>query len=121
MIARTHRFHGHGSLKGVYGRGQTVRSGQLALKYALNPRRSTYRVAVVVGRKVSKSAVVRNRIRRRIYAVVGNHAGQLEGAHDLVFTVFSEQIKELAPNRLDELVAGQLRAAGALKTSKTIS
>lgn len=38
-----------------------------SLKYVASHKRSTYRAAVVVSKKVHKSAVVRNRIRRRVY------------------------------------------------------
>ena len=71
MISVRHRFHGYGSLRTVYQRGQTVRGPAITLKYRYRgPQRQPYRVAVVVSRKVHKSAVVRNRIRRRLYEIV---------------------------------------------------
>ena len=70
MLIRAHRFHGYNSLRGVYGRGQTLRASLLNLKYQWREPNRPYRVAVVVSRKVSKSAVVRGRIRRRIYEIV---------------------------------------------------
>lgn len=114
MIARTHRFHGHNSLSFVYRHGQTVRGPQLALKYVRNQRRATYRAAVVVSSKVHKSAVVRNRLRRRIYEVIREHEAELHEPFDLVFTVFSDQLNELTPQQLSELVHSQLTQAGAL-------
>ena len=68
MIARAHRFHGHNSLRYVYGRGKIIRGQFFSLKYALNSKRRRYRAAVVVSRKVHKSAVVRNRIRRETFS-----------------------------------------------------
>jgi len=50
---------------------------------------------VVVSRKVHKSAVVRNRIRRRIYEIVRQSDARLTDHRDLVFTVFSERIAEM--------------------------
>jgi ribonuclease P protein component len=70
MISRSHRFHGYNSLRHVYRHGRMARGSQFAVKAALNPRRQTYRVAVVVSRKVNKSAVARNRMRRRLYELV---------------------------------------------------
>lgn len=65
MIGRTHRFHGHSALNGVYKRGKTVRVPMMSLRYLPRGPGRPYRVAVVISRKVSKSAVVRNRVRDR--------------------------------------------------------
>ncbi len=64
MISRKHRFHGYGSLKYVYKNGAAVRGPLFAIKFVENPKRDTYRLAVVISRKINKSAVARNRIRR---------------------------------------------------------
>src|SRR5665213_399071 len=61
MISRSHRFHGYNSLRHVYRQGRIARGSQFAVKTALNPNRKTYRVAIVVSRKVNKSAVAGNR------------------------------------------------------------
>ena len=58
MIHHTHRFHGRSSLRFVYQQGQVVRGQLVSLRYVRNGRQQLYRVAVVVSRKVSKSAVV---------------------------------------------------------------
>jgi ribonuclease P protein component len=114
MISQAHRFHGRNSLRFVYQRGQNVRGGAISLRFIENPRRQKYRVAVVVSRKVSKSAVVRNRIRRRIYEIVRGYARQLNGPLDLVFTVYGEDVAQLPHADLEELVVSQLTKAGAL-------
>ncbi len=103
----------------VYGHGQTVRGQFLALKYAPNSRRETYRVAVVVSKKVNKSAVVRNRIRRRIYEAVRLQAGTITGSYDLVFIVFHEQVVDLPVVDLQNMVKTQLQQAGVLDPGKT--
>jgi len=74
----------------------------MALKFAANPRRKTYRCAVVVGKKVNKSAVVRNRIRRRIYEIVRQQ--NITEPYDLVFTVFSEEVAGLPADKLKDPV-----------------
>lgn len=117
MIKSTHRFHGRGSLRFVYQRGQTVRGAQISLRYVLNSRRSEYRAAVVVSRKVSKSAVVRNRVRRRIYEIVRNNSAAINGPFDLVFTVYGDEVARLPHAKLQKAVLGQLRKAGALRSS----
>lgn len=95
MISRSHRFHGLGSLRFVYKRGQTVRGQHLALKYIRNSRQNSFRCAVVVGKKVSKSAVVRNRIRRRLYEQLRVQLDGFDKPYDLVVTVFSDQVAEM--------------------------
>lgn len=118
MISRAHRFHGYGSLKFVYQNGKTIRGPIIALKYSANPRRSTYRMAVVVSKKVNKSAVVRNRIRRRIYEAVRRYEANITDPFDIVCTVFHEQILELSPDQLDTMVHAQLVQAGIITKAK---
>lgn len=84
----------------------------VSLKFVRNQRRSTYRVAVVVSRKVHKSAVARNRIRRRVYQAFQSGAGQVQAPYDLVFTVFDEQLASLPFAELENRVASLLQKAG---------
>lgn len=114
MLSREHRFHGLGSLNFAYKQGQTVRGPLLSLKHTRNSRRSTYRVAVVVSRKVSKSAVVRNRIRRRVYEAFQVDAGSISGAHDLLLTVFSDQAATIEFSELQKQVHSLLVKADVL-------
>lgn len=100
MLGQAHRFHGYGSLRTVYGHGQTVRGPLLSLRYNHNTKRKTYRVAVVVSKKVHKSAVVRNRIRRRLYELIRLAALQDQPAYDVVVSVFSDKVAELPAQQL---------------------
>ena len=109
MIARKNRFHGHGSLRFVYKNGKVVRSQLYLIKYCLNPKRSQYRLAVVVSKKVHKSAVVRNRIRRRIYEIVRNL--KISTPLDIVFVIFDEQVACMDAAELSDLVDRQFTSA----------
>lgn len=111
MIARTHRFHGFNALRHVYGRGQTVRGPLVAVKYLANTKRDSYRAAVVVSRKVHKSAVVRNRIRRRMYEIIRHLEPRMSGSYDLVVTVFSEQVATMEAAGLTAMLTEQLERA----------
>ena len=111
MIARKNRFHGYGSLRYVYQNGQTVRGQLCALKYVRNSRRDTYRIAVVVSKKVSKSAVVRNRIRRRLYEAVRQTVLPSE-PFDLIINVYSDQLASCPDSELRQVVFDKLHAAG---------
>jgi ribonuclease P protein component len=120
MLSRAYRFHGHGSLRYVYTRGQAVRSNLGILKYAPNSRRKNWRAAVVVSRKVHKSAVVRNRIRRRLYEVIRTSIPADAPAIDMVYIVYSAQIADMPANQLAQTVRSQLTKARLTLTSHAI-
>ena len=112
MLARPHRFHGYNSLRAVYRRGQTVRGPMLSLKYSQRGPAKPFRAGIVVSRKVSKSAVVRNRIRRRLYEQVRQQLGQPKVSYDLVITAYDEQLASLPAAKLQETIQDLLQKAG---------
>jgi ribonuclease P protein component len=114
MINRTHRFHGYGSLRFVYQKGKTYRGQYGSIKCILNNRRKTYRMAVVVSRKVHKSAVVRNRIRRRIYEIVRCEEPNIIAPYDMIFTVFSDQVATIPYDELRQGILGKMQEAGII-------
>lgn len=75
MIIRKNRFHGHHSVSKV--RGSVTHSTNYSIRTAKNNKKD-YRLAVVVSKKVDSRAVIRNRIRRRIFEVFRTQ-GELEG------------------------------------------
>jgi ribonuclease P protein component len=111
MIGRNNRFHGRASIQRLYKSGKLVRSASLSLRFAPNPRRTQYRLAVVVSRKVSKSAVVRNRIRRRLYENVRILSGSLSVPHDLLLVVYDESIADKPAPELRSEVEKLLKKA----------
>jgi ribonuclease P protein component len=104
MLGQRHRFHGYGSLKQVYSQGQQARGSMLSLKFKQRDPRRPYRVAVVVSRKVSKSAVTRNRIRRRIYEQVRKASEGVDPGTDLVFTAYNEQLATISADKLQAMI-----------------
>ena len=111
MVSREHRFHGLGSLRFVYGRGEVARGPMFLIKYARNSHRKTYRVAIVVSKKVSKSAVVRNRIRRRLYEIIREQEADIREPFDIVMNVHSPEVAELPSDKLSAQVIKQLKSA----------
>lgn len=85
-------------------RGSTARQNNIALRFIINNRQKTYRVAVVVSKKVSKSAVVRNRIRRRVFEAVAMHHDQINKPLDLVFFVYSASLEDMPFSKLQKQV-----------------
>jgi len=114
MISSEHRFHGRTSLSFVYRRGYVVRDRSMVLRFALNPRRQSYRLAVIVSRKIHKSAVKRNRVRRRIYAIVQGYEDRITEPFDLILTVYSDQVIDLAPPELERSIVHLLTKAKIL-------
>lgn len=104
MLAYNYRFHGHNSLRYVYKNGQALRSAMLTIRYVENQRRTSPRIAVVVSKKVHKSAVGRNRIRRRLYEWFRLHLPQLKENYDIVCIVTSAEVRAMQPTELDAVL-----------------
>jgi ribonuclease P protein component len=104
MLSFSHRFHGHGSLRYVYKNGQAIRSRLITIKYINNPNRKHSRFAVVVSKKVHKSAVGRNRMRRRVYEVVRHELPSIPNAHDVAVMIFSSEVINLPADELTETI-----------------
>jgi len=62
-------------------------------------------MAVVVSKKIAKSAVVRNRIRRRLYEAVRTQKTLENHAVDTVFVVSDAKVAEIAASELSLQVA----------------
>lgn len=86
MLASTQRLRHSRDITRVHSKGKPARSGPLQAR-ALRNNRSTSRAVVVVGKKVSKKAVVRNLIRRRLAAVLATQWETVTPGYDIVVTV----------------------------------
>ncbi len=111
MISHKYRFHGHGSLKYLYRNGKTVRTRLLALRYVPNRQRVHNRLAIVVGKKVIKSAVKRNRIRRRLYEAFRREWDRTVPGYDIVCTVFVPDFVVMPAAEVDKAIVELLRQA----------
>ena len=104
MISQHYRFLGRGSLRYLFRRARTI--GQptdpLRLRWAVNRRQSAPRLAVIVSKKVSKKAVVRNRIRRRCFEFWRPHLPGLP-ATDLALVATRAELADWSAPRLAEL------------------
>lgn len=68
----------------------------------------------MVSRKVHKSAVARNRVRRRLYEAVRALEKDIVEPHDIVITVFQETLIDEPQDGLERQLKKQLKAAGVL-------
>lgn len=119
MINSLHRFHGHGSLRYVNKNGAKARSHLFVIKALRNPRRDRSRFAVVISKKTLKSAVGRNRIRRRVYEVLRREIDSIGLPHDIVVIVVSAEVRQLPASDLERSLRELLTQAGVYKTPQS--
>lgn len=112
MLSSRNRFHGHGSLRYLFKNGEAVRSHYCTVKYVHNPRRKTSRIAIVISKKVHKSAVGRNRMRRRIYEIIRLELAKFAYAYDVAVIVTSGEVLGLEAGELKEQIIAMLERAG---------
>ncbi len=118
MIPVANRFHGRGGIKYVYGKGQAYRSSMLVIKAVPGNRRKNSRIAVVVSRKIFKSAVKRNRIRRRIYEHMRLMLPQIKIPHDIVMVVTSKELLDIPHDEMVDQINKLLGQAKILDDRK---
>lgn len=99
MLKTQNRFHGRVSLLRVFRSGTTFRAAGCSVRFVPS-RNGEFRAGVVVSKKVSKSAVVRNRIRRRVYAYLSAVKPTLKPG-DYVVSVFEERFATMPQPELE--------------------
>lgn len=62
------------------------------------------RIAVVVSKKVMKTAVGRNRIRRRVYEILRKNFELVPKGRDYIFVIFSKEVMEMPNVELEKLL-----------------
>ncbi len=103
MLSRRYRFHSRGGVNYVYRHGETIHNANLGLIFMPNQRRMR-RFAVVVSKKVLKSAVGRNRIRRRIYEAIRLEDVEQFVPMDGIFIVHSANFLKIPFREIQEIV-----------------
>lgn len=114
MLAKKYRFYGLGSVRPALKYGRRVRGRGIRAAYLPNKRRQQPRFAVLVSKKVSKQAVVRNRIRRRIFEAIRDLEPRFQAANDLVITIYDERYCDMAWPKLKAEVERLLLESGTI-------
>jgi len=114
MLAKLNRFHGHQSVRRIYKLGRAQRNELGSLHVYIDPKHPITHAAVVVSKKVDKSAVVRNRIRRRVYELVRIHMAEFTQPANLVFTVYQNDAASMSAEKLAAEVKNLLDRAKLL-------
>lgn len=99
----------------VNANAKPVRTGILTIKTLSNPYRKHPRVAVVVSKKVLKSAVGRNKMRRRIYDCMRRMLPNLAEPYDIVIVVKRNDVRVMDFNDLEETLRTALEQNNCIK------
>lgn len=91
MLTFSNRFHSRNSLRYIYRNGQTQRGQLFTLRYTHRNSEKTPRIAVVVSKKTAKHAVVRNRIRRRMYELFRAELKKIQPTSNIVCIIHSAE------------------------------
>ncbi len=83
MLSKQHRLRRDTDFTKVFKKGKNSSGSLMRLKFAKNTLAVT-RFAVVVSTKVSKKAVKRNELRRRVQEVLRLHLLEVVPSHDVV-------------------------------------
>lgn len=103
MISQKYRFHSRGGVNHVYRVGKTIRTPTVSLVYTPNER-GMQRFGVVISKKVLKSAVGRNRIRRRIYEAMRLELPEFTEPMDCLFIIYSKSIATMSFRELRRFI-----------------
>lgn len=113
MIPKKNRLTTKKDFTQVFSKGRLFRSKGISMKIVKNDR-GLNRFGFVVSNKVSKKAVVRNRIRRRLRTSVARRLHSVAPGHDIAVLVFHE-VLEMGFKEMDASVEKLLRKSGLMK------
>ena len=103
MLSKRYRFHSRGGVRYTYTHGKTIRTPKLSLVHNKNDR-GFQRFAVVVSKKISKTAVGRNRIRRRVYEAIRLELPNFNAKRDNIFVIYSKDLARMDFQELRKLI-----------------
>lgn len=103
MLSYRYRFHSRGGVNHTYQKGKTIRTPLMSLVFAPNTRHHQ-RFGVVVSKKVLKTAVGRNRIRRRVYEAIRLELPEFKTHLDCLFVIYNKSVATMSFRDLRRLV-----------------
>ncbi len=92
MIARVNRFHGRNAVGRV--RGSTYQCDLFSVRFQ-HKSDASFRMAAVVSKKIDNRAVVRNRIRRRLFESFGGSLWLKNSSVDIVVYAKTAELASL--------------------------
>lgn len=90
-----------------------MRGGLFNVRY-VQTARGYYRASVIVSKKVHKSAVVRNRIRRRVYEYIRKNTNP-SSSIDFAVIIYSEKMADAPAIDIEKSLSHALSKAGIIR------
>jgi ribonuclease P protein component len=99
MLSKLNRFRGQGQVNYTLRKGSRKSVGGMTVLSVVQGK--SLKAAVVVSKKVSKSAVVRNKIRRKVYTAMENYK---DIPRMVVVIVHTIDIQDLKPVEIGKMI-----------------
>lgn len=113
MLDKKHRLRLEKDIKTLFTKGKGVFGICVGIKYKKNNLDES-RFAVVVGTKVSKKAVERNKLKRQIRAIIRNNIDGFVSGYDIVFIGKKESLNK-DTKELEKQILNVLKKTDLLK------
>lgn len=111
MLASANHLRKASDITRVYRRGTYGAGGGLFSLKAAPSGQTLSRAVVVVSKKVSKRAVARNRMRRRLAALLQEIWTTVPGGYDIVVSVHTAEVADIPADTLRQKLTSALVAA----------
>jgi len=113
MLTKSHRLVDKRDFQRVYQKGRLLKARGLGLKCLSNHLKKT-RMGVVVSLKISKKAVLRNKIKRQIKEILGSNLKKIKKGYDILIFTYPE-ITNFSFTEIRQELEGLLSKAGIIQ------
>lgn len=87
MLPKENRLKKRNDFKKIHQQGKSILKGKLILRFL--PAEGRNLIGIIVSKKVSKKAVVRNKIKRRIRSILRDNIEKIPKGYNIIFIALS--------------------------------
>ncbi len=113
MLSKKNRLRKNKDFIKILSKGRRINEQALLLIILKNDLKET-RVGLIISKKISKKAVVRNKIKRRIYNLIRKKLSEIKSGFDLLI-ITKPEIKEKKFFEINEIIDRVLKKGGVIK------
>jgi len=113
MFSKQNRLREKKDFERVFNKGRSFKEDFLILKFIENNLENS-RIGIIVSQKVSKKAVIRNKIKRRIRAIIRENLSRMKRGIDIVLLILPG-LEKRNFWELKEIINKVLNKAGILE------
>lgn len=99
MLPKENRLKKRNDFKKIHQQGKSILKGKLILRFL--PAEGRNLIGIIVSKKVSKKAVVRNKIKRRIREIIRKNLEEIVSGYDFLILT-KDKIKEIDYQEIKE-------------------